>query len=94
MVEENLNNYNEDEANYSVTCRLETAFGRIGKLCDYIDVFKAKQSDMCKRNVIFCHVDCLFTGEKMKPEVFCAPNTSATVSALKNNLLCTRNMLH
>ena len=35
---------------------------------------EGKQLDLCKRNIIFCHVDCFCLQErkkrKMKPEVF------------------------
>ena len=43
-----------------------------------------KQVDICKGNIILSHEDCFCLQEKkgkMKPEVFCVPNTSATASA-------------
>ena len=46
---------------------------------------EGKQLNLCKSNIIFCHVDCfcMHGGKrKMKPEVFCVPNTEATASAV------------
>ena len=46
---------------------------------------EGKQLNLCKGNIIFCHVDCFcLQGKKtkMKPEVFCVPNTEATASAM------------
>ena len=45
---------------------------------------EGKQLNLCKGNIIFCHVDCFcIQGErKMKPEVFCILNTEATASAM------------
>ena len=45
---------------------------------------EGKQLNLCKGNIIFCHVDCFCLQEKrkMKPDVFCVPNTEATTSAI------------
>ena len=42
-----------------------------------------KQLNLCRGNVIFCHVDsiCLQEKRKMKREVFSDSNTEATASA-------------
>ena len=36
------------------------------KLCNEIDVgsIEGKQLDLCKGNMIYCHVDCFFKGKK------------------------------
>ena len=49
-----------------------------------VDSIEGKQLDLCKSNIIFSDVDCFCLQEKrkMKPEVFCVPNTSATASAM------------
>ena len=64
----------DDEVNQSKTWGIETVFLQSRKLFDDIDVIgiKGKQLDLCKGNMIFCHVDCLCLQEKrVKPEVFC-----------------------
>ena len=45
---------------------------------------EGKQLNLCKGNIIFCHVDCFSVQEKSKvePEVFCVPSTEATASAM------------
>ena len=56
------------------------------KLCNDIDVgsIEGKQLDLCKCNIIFCHVDCFcLQGKKdNEGEVFCVPNTLETTSAM------------
>ena len=61
-----MKEYNEDDENNSVTCRLETAFGQDGKLCDDIDAleYRRKQLDLFEGNITFCHVDCFCLQEK------------------------------
>ena len=43
-----------------------------------------KLLDLCKGNIIFCHVDCFCLQEEMEDEgeVFCDPFSEATASAL------------
>ena len=56
------------------------------EICNDIEVcsIERKQLDLCKRNIIFCHVDCFCLQERksnMKPEVSSVYNISATASA-------------
>ena len=48
--------------------QIKTAFGKIGKLCNEIDVgsIEGKQLDLCKPIIIFCHVDGFVYREKKK----------------------------
>ena len=54
------------------------------KLSNEIDVGSVEgKLDLCKRNVIFCHVDCFCLQEKKEEEeVFYVPYTEATVPAM------------
>ena len=66
--------------------QIKTAFGKIGKLCNEIDVgsIEGKQLDLCKRSIIFCHVDCFCLQEKKgrwSQKYFSVSNTEATASA-------------
>ena len=62
--------------------QIKTAFGKTGKLCNEIDVgsIEGKQLDLCKRNIMFCHVDCLCLQKKGRwsQKYFFACDTSWT----------------
>ena len=85
--------YNKDYVNLHHMVQIEDSISKVGKLCNDIDVgsIAGKQLNLCKGNIIFCHVDCFCLQErkkrKMKSEVFCVSNTSATASAMRNLLL-------
>ena len=51
--------------------QIKTAFSKIGKLCNEIDVgsIEGKQLDLCKGNTIFC----LQENRKMKEKYFVLP---------------------
>ena len=70
VIDENAKKYNEDDANYSITCKLKTAFRQSGKFFEDIDVvnIKGNQLDLCEGNIIFCHVDCLCLQGKKEDE--------------------------
>ena len=50
-----------------------------------LDNIEGKQLDLCRGNIIFCHVDffCLQGKRKMKREVFSVPYTEVIASAMR-----------
>ena len=65
MVEQNMKKYNEDEVNYSTMCKLRQYLVELGNYEIDVGSIEGKQLDLCKSNIIFCHVDCFcLQGEK------------------------------
>ena len=73
---ENMKKYNEDNVNYCAMFRLRQYLVKLGNYAmrPTSVVLREKQLDLCKGDIIFCHVDCFCLQErkekKMKPEVF------------------------
>ena len=65
-----MKKYNDDDVNYCVMFRLRQYLVKLGKLCNEIDLgsIKRKQLDLCKGNIIVCHVDCFCLQERKKKE--------------------------
>ena len=66
-----MKKYNEADVNYCMrNVQIKTVFGQIRKFCNdiVVGVIEGKQLDLCKCNIIFCHVDCFCLQEKKEDE--------------------------